>query len=321
MRSDELLSRLRKSAFIGNADAYTEYTDNELFNELNDRLRSVFSDAVVSARSGYWLSTVVVTSYQGGARIPARAVTGGLESVEVLYNGVYYALDEVTPLEAAAWTQPGQPFAYFCEAESIRLVPVPPSDVTLRLRYYLRPSLLVTSQSSTQGGAGAVRGLIGGVYPSTRAVFVNAEPMDYATGAGVPLAYPATIDIIRPDGWFSPTLVSATASSPGALQYQIPTPSLSDAEFADLVRVGDYVRVAEQTDWPALPADFHRMLADAAAVNVLREMDLIDKADILSTAASADFARFAKLIQPRVKSRPKKIRQRPYWTRGRGYFR
>ena len=318
MRSDELLSRLRKSAFIGNADAYIEYPDSELYNELNDRLRSVFSDAIISARSGYWLQTVVAGSFVGGSRMPSRAVVGGLESVELLYNGSYVPLEELTPLEAAAWTSPGTPWAYWCGNETITLVPQPPSSVTLRFRYYSRPSLLVTSQSSTQGGAGADRGRITSVTPSTRVAVVNAVPWDYSLNSPAAITTGAVVDVVRPTGWFTPTLVNAGATVSG-LNITL-NAFLTDDEFSDYVRVGDYVRVAEQTDWPALPQDFHRMLADAAAVNVLREMDLMDKADILSTAASADFQRFAKLIQPRVKSRPKKIRQRPYWMRG-GFYR
>jgi hypothetical protein len=316
MRSDELLSRLRKSAFIGDAAAYPEYPDSELYNELNDRLRSVFSDTITSARSGYWLQTIVTSSYMGGSRIPARSVTGGLESVEVLQNGVYLPLQEVTPLEAAPWTSPGTPWAYWCNNESITLVPQPPSNVTLRLRYYLRPSLLVTSQSSTQGGAGVDRGRVTFVDSVNKIVHVNAQPFDYSLAVPAVVSGNITLDIVRPVGWFTPTVVSGPATIVNATILQFAAnPFISADEFADFVREGDYVRVAEQTDWPALPQDFHRMLADAAAVNVLREMDLVDKADTLSTAASADFARFAKLIQPRVKSRPKKIRQRPYWVR------
>lgn len=316
MRSDELLSRLRKSAFIGDAAAYPEYPDSELYNELNDRLRSVFSDSIISARSGYWLTTIVASSVNGGSRIPSRSVTGGLESVEVLQNGVYLPLQEVTPLEAAPWTSPGTPWAYWCNSEAIALVPKPASAVTLRLRYYLRPSLLVTSQSSTQGGAGVDRGQVTFVDSVNKIVHVNAQPYDYSLAVPAVVSGNITLDIVRPAGWFTPTVVSGPATIVNATILQFAAnPFISADEFADFVREGDYVRVADQTDWPALPADFHRMLADAAAVNVLREMDLVDKADTLSTAASADFARFAKLIQPRVKSRPKKIRQRPYWVR------
>lgn len=314
MRSDELLSRIRKSAFIGDAAAYPEYPDSELFNELNDRLRSVFSDTIISARSGYWLTTIVASSFQGVSRLPGRSAVGGLESVEVLQNGVYLPLQEVTPLEAAPWTSPGTPWAYWCNNETIVLVPQPASNVQLRLRYYVRPSLLVTSQSSTLGGAGVDRGRITSVNAVARTVDVNAQPFDYAIAVPAAITGSVVVDIVRPGGWFTPTLVGC-AGTVSSNTITLTPPGLTDGEFADQVRVGDYVRVADQTDWPALPSDFHRMLADAAAVNVLREMDLVDKADVLSTAASADFARFAKQIQPRVKSRPKKIRQRPYWLR------
>jgi hypothetical protein len=315
MRSDELVSRLRKSAFIGDASAYPEYPDSELFNELNDRLRSVFSDGIISARSGYWLSTIVTPSVAGGARMPSRSVVGGLESVEVLSNGQYFPLNECTPLEAAAWTQPNTPHSYWCDSEKIVLVPTPPSAVTLRLRYYLRPSLLVTSQSSTQGGAAADRGRITSVDPVTRIVAVNVVPFDYAITVPAAITTGAIVDVVRANGWFTPTVVSASTSIAGLNITLTVSSTLTDAEFADCVRIGDYVRVQEQSDWPALPQDFHRMLADAGAVNVLREMGLTDKAEILSGAASADYARFAKLIQPRVKSRPKKIRLKPYWAR------
>jgi hypothetical protein len=324
MRSDELLARLRKSAFVGDATAYPEYPDSELFNELNDRLRSVFSDQIISARSGYWLQTIVATSYMGGSRLPGRSVVGGLESVEMLYNGAYVPLEEVTPLEAAPWTSSGTPWAYWCNNESIALVPTPPANVTLRLRYYLRPSLLVTSQSSTLGGAGVDRGRITASTPDAGSVLLtlSATPWDYGQAVPAAITGARIVDVIRPAGWFTPTLpnVIGNADFPSPNLMVITAPGYSAAELGDLVRVGDYVRVAEQTDWPALPQDFHRMLADAAAVNVLREMDLFDKADVLSTAASADFQRFSKLIQPRVKSRPKKIRHRPYWKRG-GFYR
>lgn len=315
MRSDELLVRLRRAAFIGDASAYPEYTDAVLFEELNDRLRSVFSDAIISARSGYWLTTIVVTSFQGGTRLPGRSVVGGLESVEVQSNGLWFPLNEVTPLEAAAYTQPYTPRSYWCDNEKIVLVPTPPANVQLRLRYYLRPSLLVTSQSSALGGAAVDRGRITSVDPVTRIVAVNVVPFDYNIAVPAAITTGALVDVVRANGWFTPTVVTASTSITGLNITLTTSATLSDNEFADAVRIGDYVRVQEQTDWPALPQDFHRMLADAGAVNVLREMDLMDKAEVMSGVASSDYARFAKLIQPRVKSRPKKIRQKPYWAR------
>ena len=195
-------------------------------------------------------------------------------------------------------------------------VRAPQSGVTIRLRYYLRPSLLVTSQSSTSsnsGSDGVIRGRIDGINNTTRTITVNALPFDQSLAVPAAITSGYRVDSVRPSGWHMPTVVDYIPSITGL---DLAFGSMSADEFGRSFRFGDFIRAADQTDWPALPADFHRMLADATAANVLREMDLTDKADVISTAASADFARFAKSIAPRVKSEPHSIRLRPYWSRG-----
>lgn len=328
MRSDELLDRARRSAFIGNEFQYNDFTNQALFDEMNDRLRSVFSDAIISARSGYWLTTVVFPGNvtYGSFRIPSRAAVGGLESVEFYLNGQYYHLRELSPREVSKWettsssTVTGLPVGYWLDGEKVNLVRAPLSGVTIRLRYYLRPSLLVTSQSSTSsnsGSAAAIRGRVDLVDNATKKITVNTLPFDYSLSTPAAITTGATVDLVRPTGWHMPTIVSASATIVGNEITLSGTSlgALNADEFNQAVRLGDFVRVAEQTDWPALPADFHRMLADATAANILREMDLDDKAEVIANVASADFARFAKVIQPRVKSEPKRVRLRPYWSR------
>lgn len=311
MRTDELVVRCRRTAFIGDGGTYVDFTDAILLQEMTDRMRSVFTDSIISSRAGYWLTSIDVTVTGGTTRIPDRAAVGGLESVEWLSNGRYFHLDEKSPREAAAWSSPGNPVGYWSDGESITLVPTPPSTVTLRLRYYLLPSQMVTSQSSTAGGAFADRGRVTAIDPSTRTATVNALPFDIA-GTGVAITSGTFVDIVRPAGWHTPTAVNMITSITGLNVFMI---GFTVATFTAAVKVGDYIRVAGQTDWPPLPADYHRMLADATAAMVLREMHLYEEARTIGDAASADFSRFAKLINPRVKSEPKRIRQRPYWVR------
>lgn len=313
--SDEVIARLRYSAFIGSASYYVEYTDARLFEVVNDRLRSVFSDAIIKARAGYWLHESVVSTTSGVVYIPARAVTGGLESVAYLYNDEYIQLDGITPREAekyAAWPN-GEPRGYYTDSERIVIVPTPASEKTIKIRYYLRPSKLVTSQSSTTLGANAIRGRIDSVNPSTRAATVNTLPYDYSLSSPAAITTGAAVDVVRPAGWFSPMAVSETCSIAGSV---ITLAGMSEADFTSAVQVGHYVRAAEQTDWPALPEDFHRLVADAAAVKVLMEIGLSQKAQELSQSATAEFGRFRDLINPRSKSDPRRVRLRPYWMRG-----
>lgn len=319
MRSDEIEDRVRKSAFIGDALAFPDYEFADIMNECNDRLRSVFSDQIISARCGYWLHRDVVTVTNGYTRFPSRAVVGGLEGVDFLLNGQYWHLREITPREANDWSvQPspanGLPVGYWCDSEKINIVPTPSGSVTVRLRYYLRPSLLVQQQSAATG-VGAVRGQVTAVDPTNRVATVNVLPNDYsATGSFSAIVSGAVVDVVRPSGWHMATAINLTTAITGL---NITLAALSSADFTEAVQIGDYIRVRDTTDWPALPADFHRLLADAAACNILRELNLDQKASVLSTAASADFQRFTKLISPRVKSEPMKIRHRPYWMRSR----
>lgn len=309
VRSDEIIERLRASAYIGTATYYPEYTDAKLLNEINDRLRSVFSDAVVAARAGYWLSERVETTSDGVVYVPPRAVTGGLESLAWLWNGRYRMLDEITPEEADRYADvTGSPRAFHADAERARIVPAPSGTETVRLRYYLRPSLLVAQQSS-----GTIRGRIDSVNAATRQATVNALPFDQLLSTPAAIASGAAVDVVRPSGWFSPLVVSETCSISGLV---VTLAGMTEAEFTASVRVGHYLRAAGQTDWPAIPEEYHRTVADAAAVKVLMEMGLQQKADTLSASASVEFQRFVSLINPRTKSSPKRVRLRPYWARG-----
>lgn len=317
MRTDELLERGRRTSFIGDGSAYIEFTDQVWIDEINDRMQSVFSDSIISARDGYWLYTVVFSGnvVSGQLRYPARAAVGGLESVEVLTgSNSYQHLKRLSPREAAPYdTVTDTPFGYWSDQERVILVPKPSGNVTIRMRYYLRPSKIVTAQSVTgsvvPGSSGVDRGRITAVNTSTKVVTVNAVPVDFSTSTLISTG--AIIDIVRPSGWFTAVVVSQSVSVTGT---DITLAAATTDEIL-AVRVGDYVRVSDTTDWPPLPAEYHRMIADAAAANVLREMGLDEKAQQVSTVASADFARFAKMINPRVKSEPKRVRLRPYWAR------
>ena len=317
MNSDDLIVACRRSAFIGDATAFTDYTDQIVLNELNDKLQTAFEDIVVKARSGYWLHDFIYTTVANDARyrIPPRAVVGGLEKVDISSSAgstVFYKLDEIPAAISQDYrvTVAGNPYVFTTQGDIVELIPTPNAGMTLRLAYYIRPSRLVTQQSSTQNG-GTIRGLITAINTSTRVVTVNVIPFDQSLS--VPAAITSgqqLIDIVHPDGWHELSLVGATQTFSGLNITVGGTDSLAD------VQVGDYVRVAEQTDWPCLPDDFHRCLADTAAVKILLEQSLADKSALLADNVGNDLLRFKSLLVPRVKAEPKII---GVMRRSRGY--
>lgn len=308
MNTDDLVIATRRSAFIGDATAFLDYTDAIVVSELNDKLSTVFEDIVVKARAGYWLHELIYTTIANDSRyrIPPRSVVGGLEKVEMStgpITGPYYKLDEIPASIAQDYrgTSPGDPYVFTVQGDVIDLIPTPTAGAFLKLSYYARPSRLVTQQSSTLNG-GTVRGLITAINPGTRVATVNVIPFDQS------LAVPAAItsglqliDIVHPDGWHELPLLGATQTFSGLNITVGGSDSLSD------VQVGDFVRVADQTDWPCLPDDFHRCLADVAAIKILIEQSLDEKAAMLAENSGNDLIRFKSLLEPRVKAEPKVI--------------
>lgn len=319
MRTDELVSALRRTAFIGDAAAFTDWTDALLQMELNDKLQSVFNDIVTKARAGYWLKDRVVTATANLSRyrIPPRAVVGGLEKVEWSPVGTLGTWSRLTQVPASIEQQyrasaTGTPSLYTIEGDVVDLIPAPQSGF-LRLSYYIRPSKLVTQQSASPG---TVRGLISNVNTLARTVTVNALPFDMSLAVPAAISGTPLLDIVHPDGWHELSYVGdAVASIAGLVLTLSGTSDMSD------IAVGDFVRSAEQTDWPCLPDDFHRALADISAVKVMLALGMTEKSASVQQNVANDMTRFQSLLQPRVKAEPKQIgivrRGRgggsPYW--------
>lgn len=314
MRSDELITEVRARAFL--EDAHHDYTAARILLELNSINSTLFPQMIVNARAGYYLDSVIGSTTAGRARyrIPGRAIVGTLEKVEIADSGgIFRALTEVTPFTAGQlegnFNNPdrGTPRRYVVEGDQIHLLPAPDGVYSLRMRYYRRPNRLVSQQSSTLN-SGVVRGQVTVVNTSTRAVTVSVVPFDMEAVAGgiiTPAAITSAnqrLDIIHADGWHELAMTGATQTLAGSVFTLGGTDDMSEIE------VGDWVRAAEQTDWPQLPDDFHATLVDATSIEILTSMGQAEDGAALSQRMGSDLQRFRALLAPRVKDSPRIIK-------------
>lgn len=312
MNSTELDTAVRASSSIGDALQYPEYSAARILNELNDKLQTAFEDIVVSARAGYWVHDIAFTTTIGKNRyrIPNRAVVGGLEKVEIAtaIGGPFFKLDEV-PISIAQNYEgnpgrQGTPVVYCVFGDQVELIPTPNVVMPIRLTYYIRPSRLVTQQSTTIGG-GVVRGTVQSVNVPGRIVVIDILPFDMSLA--VPVAITTAVqrvDIVHANGWHELSLVGATQTIGGVGPFSI---TIGGTDDLGDIEPGDFMRVADQTDWPCLPDDFHRCLADTTAVKLLLEQHLTEKAGALAENNGNDIVRFKSLLEPRVKAEPKQV--------------
>lgn len=315
----ELCAQMTANGFLPqNHPNYSLTNPTQLIKELNGCVTQNFERPIINARSGYWLKFTLITTTQGRARyrVPPRAAAGGLERVEIAQSSTtaFEPLEEESGTDTVNWerepTAIGAPGRFELRGDQVCLLPAPDSsNYVLRLWYYVRPSLLVRPQSPTFTEISAIdaavvdRGRITSIAGiATRQVVVNAIPFRQrqATPAVIASAI-EKIDIIHANGWHELALVDATQTIAGT------TITIGGSDPLGDIEVGDYVRSADETDWPCLPDDFHRLHADLASMTCLVQLHLLEKAQAFGEKAAGDMDRFRDLLQPRVKNQARSI--------------
>jgi hypothetical protein len=292
VNTTELIAAVRVAGGLPSVDV--TYTGARVLVELSEAQVEFFTRMPVESREGYLLKqyTVPTVAAQPYYRLPRRSVMQTAERVEIFESGRWQPLGRLTTVEASAYsgTESGPPDAYTVRGDSLQLFPTPSGVLTLRIHYYLRPSTLVLPQDDAEGEAEGVKGLIEAIAKvdaSTWTLTLNDDPDDQLTAAAV--AEGDLVDIVRSD---TGDVVAVDLVRTG-------TGVTGDASLA---QVGDYLRAAGQSEWPQLPVDLHRTLADATAA-VIQLGKGMDPAALASKVQS-DLERLFGIANPRVKDSP-----------------
>lgn len=271
MRVDDLVDAVRLAGRLNDGD--TDFPDARIRQELTDAQHAVFGHAIVQARAGAWLKVQETTTEASRVRyrLPYRACAGVGETIQIS--------DAI-----------GKP--YEIHGDQLVFETAPTAGSTLSFLYYARPSLLVEEQAS----AGEVTAVDTAAYTVT---VDTALPVNRVTAATI--ATGDRVDIVHSNGWHELSLVNTTCTI-SSLTLTFPTGTdLTDVE------VGDFVRAADQTDWPCLPDDFHRPLANITAARIARMRGNFTRAEQLEKefygpdGNGGDFGRFKDILVPRIK--------------------
>ncbi len=310
----QLVKRVRRSAFI--ADGDVNYTDAIILEDLNDVMTQLYARAVVEADQGVWQLTdyTPLIANQRSYRLPARAVMGTTmrQQISAVGNVDWWPMQDLSEADALRYeytsysTSPlDAPARKIIRGENWWLLPpvTTTGGYVVRTHYMVRPSRICLSQVF---GSGTPVGTITAINPSTRALTINGVISNVAEdGSTSSPSGTLQIDIIRVGGWHKVQWNGAATISGGGLTYTLASDASGLSEANDLsdIALGDVVRVADQTDWAPLPADYHRSLADATAAKILTARGMADRASELSQAyVVPDLQRFGDLLRPRDNS-------------------
>lgn len=314
LNGTQLVKRVRRSSFL--ADGDVNYTDAVILEDLNDMMTQLYARAVVQADQAHWQLTdyTPLVANQRSYRLPARAVMGTTmrQQISAVGNVDWWPMEDLSEADALRYeygsngTSPlDAPTRKVIRGENWWLLPpvATTGGYVVRTHYMIRPSRICLAQAFGSGPVGTITA----INTSTRALTINGAPSSISEdgSAGSAISGTLQIDIIRVGGWHKVQWTGTATVSGGGLTVTLASDASGLAEADDLsdIAIGDVVRIADQTDWAPLPADYHRSLADATAAKILTARGMADRADELSQSyVVPDLQRFGDLLRPRDSS-------------------
>jgi hypothetical protein len=299
----QLIKRVRRSAHLDNGSV--DWTDAVIVEEMNDTMTQLYASAVVNGDQGHWQMTeyTPLVAAQRSYRMPARAVMGTVIRSQMSLAGDvdWGPLPDVPEADALRYeysSDDSQGYRKIIRGENIYLLPpAQSSGLVMRTHYAIRPSRLCLPQTANAG-------VITNINATTRVVTVSVA-IQSVDEAGALTAYTGSqqVDIIRVGGWHKVQWTGTATISGTSITLAVDASGLSEANDLSKIAIGDVVRAADQTDWPAIPADYHRSLADATAAKILTARGMAQaSAELAQAHVVSDLQRFGDLVRPRDES-------------------
>lgn len=265
--TDDLVTAVRRLAYLPDAG---DITDAEILSRADEEMDTLVADAVKAGREGFWLTSEdtalspSVLAYQ----IPRRALGRGVVGVMMVNStGTTFTIPQIDPV--IGWngrTTSISSYCYSFQADKIVFPTPPPSGYSLRVLYLRRPSRMV----SVASGAAVV------TAPTTTTITIGGAVPAWLSGITVDTPY-TYVDVVRGSAPFDPLYVDriGTLFSAPTLTLDATTP-VDISDFVDTslytnARI-DYVCRQDETVYPMLPIELHRVLEAATAVRLLESV-------------------------------------------------
>lgn len=281
--SDDLVSAVRERGRLSDdalaASRILAFADEETDLNVQPLLRATREDYGVVRQD------IALVDGQREYDLPTRASAAGLRKVaRVTDSGNEVPLDKIPIDELAEYgSSRGSPYwrtggAYAIEDERIVLTPAP-SGGTLRVRYYRRPSRLVSTSAAWQ-----IASIAGPVYTMTGS---------------------------QPAGWSATTILDLVQGTPHfRIRRMDEDPSAMDAVSITLAAAvtgavaGDWFAKAGETPVPQIPAELHALLTALTTYRALEACGYVSQLGAAQAKIEEARKNLRTLIDPRVDGDP-----------------
>jgi len=271
-----LLAAVRRRGSFPSAAA-NGTADADILRLANEILRLDLVSEIEDVREGYFLTSDDQTIISGtnNYRLPTRAAGLAVADVTTVVNGnpTSLALIDLTELEYIGPANSGSPYGYYFMGQYLILVSTPNAGGTLRVHYHQRPSELVAASET-----GVISSIAAGVPAAnqTRITFTLSTPASFTTTKKYDIS-------TRLEG-FENLKKDLTAQAVGATTIDFLTADLPTV-FTTANNAGDAVNIAEQSQWPQVPPEWHPVLYQEVVCSILRARGMMQGAELDSMRA------------------------------------
>lgn len=305
MNTTDFVQLVRSDGIIPDDDE--DYSVADILALATQVLYERFGTAIgPSWRQGNYLLTLSGSFTVGNpfVRIPPRAIVNGLETYEVsVDNGVnWFQPSVLSTTEVPDYDGPNDVPRWFTYVgDSLQTVPAPNQAYRYRLKYYIRPSVLVTAQTALPV-----------VGKTTTQVQVNGDPTTQLTGF-------TTFDVVNRTGGCE--VVAAEVPFTGIVSLGGGNFGLNVPAGTDLNRIVtgsvQSIRKPDTTDFIPVPAELvNSVVCWTTAAYLLNKGDK-DQAAEFFAKAEGTYKRVMDAVIPRTKARPPTFQTRNTFLRRR----
>lgn len=288
--TDELVSVVRLRGMLGDSSS-SGTSDRDIVNHLNDAMMEELVPKLMSIREEYFVIPTRIAAATDTIRYPERAVGNKLRDVALWRSDSdRRQLPRVNPPQQYEYGTGSSPVAYYLQGNNIKLLPVGSSG-TIELSYFFRPGQLVLSSEAR---------MISAVNLADKTMTLGSEPpLTWSSGNKVDVHSGFSGGEIRQ---FSLPLTDITGSI-------LTTSEAIDGSVFGTYQpiVGDYLCLEGEAVLPALPIEFHPILAQAAVVKVAESMGDSEAVTIHQGKLNRMLEQCGVLVDYRVEGRPQKI--------------
>lgn len=293
MLTSELVSAVRRQGAIvssvSDADILAA-ADVELKGQVWPYLRNVNSD--------FGVREALLTPVNGRAALPRRAVGAALRHVQIVINGQYQALPQMTLEQDAGPLTTGFPAGFYVDAGAIVLIPRGTS-APLRVRYWPRPGKLALETNI----ANAAQITAVSALSPTVTLLAVAAPINPA---------PAFIDVISNASHHALLVIDQPWAFVGG--YPVGNTSLFDVPA-----VGDWVAVAGMSPVVPVPEELFSPLVYLTAASLQRALGYTEEADNNEGEGQRRMAACREALAPRIQGNPPRLVGGTFAGMGRGW--